>query len=652
MERLLVKRILVSVIAFVASLGVLLGQAHGLATAADAPAAAATKDRVIVIGLDGTRPDYIMRLIDSGKLPNLAELTQAGMAGTILPPLPPPSPVSWATFETGMNPGKHGIFGFFNIPSGTYTMQARGFASSSKAIWEYLSAAGKTGIVVNLFRMAPAAPIKGIVIPGMGTPSTLAPYRVLSTTKREGNVTPLVLRPAEGWDSLPRSFSPPLEAEVGGDTPGYLLLLDTVDEGISAYDQVLFSPAKTASAARIKLEQGCPSSVIDTTTADGKAGLLYLVLLDNTVEAADFGDLSVYVSPVSADIASFSSDPAFLRTAVPEELIRRYVADAPFRPAEIMPGGYGLFVDQLYDAERVRSEFVQRLLGATDWDYLFVNFTSTDRLQHVLWHATDPAHPMYSPELGAEFGGVFERYYEFMDEEIGKVIAAARLDANTTVIVMSDHGFSAVYRALSVNEFLRLEGLLTLKKEAEGKPVARIPDDVDWSKTKAVAYDMDPQIRINLKGREPEGTVAPGEDYVALKALLAAKLEALVDPKIGDRIVSHVYDQSEVYQGPLASAAGDLRVAFRPTYRALDSVGAFAPGNLLTDVTAGWSGDHVGEPEDYRGLLIMSGERISPGHGYNSARMVDLAPTIMRLLGVTPPTGWAADGRVLDAVKE
>ena len=303
MERLLVKRILVSVIAFVASLGVLLGQAHGLATAADAPAAA-TKDRVIVIGLDGTRPDYIMRLIDSGKLPNLAELTQAGMAGTILPPLPPPSPVSWATFETGMNPGKHGIFGFFNIPSGTYTMQARGFASSSKAIWEYLSAVGKTGIVVNLFRMAPAAPIKGIVIPGMGTPSTMAPYRVLSITEREGNVTPFVLRPAEGWDSLPQSFSPPLEAEMGGDTPGYLLLLDTVDEGISAYDQVLFSPVKTASAARVKLEQGRPSSVIDTTTAGGKAGLFCLVLLENTVEAADFGELSVYKYPARKPMPS------------------------------------------------------------------------------------------------------------------------------------------------------------------------------------------------------------------------------------------------------------------------------------------------------------------------------------------------------------
>lgn len=610
-----------------------------------------TKDRVIVIGLDGTRPDYLMQAIEAGKLPNLAGLALNGLTGTILPPLPPPSPVSWATFETGMNPGKHGIFGFFNIPSGTYTMTVT-FTSNSRPLWERLSDAGKTGIVVNLFSMGPAAPIKGIVIPGMGTPSTIAPYRVLSTSKVEGNYAPLTLKEAEGWENVPESHSPPLEAEIGGDTPGYLLLLDTVDEGITAYDEVLFAQAKNAAAQRVKLEKGQLSPVFDTKTSQGTSGLFYLALLENTVEAADYGTLTVYVSPVSANIGNFVSDSAFLIEAVGQDLIRRYVPDAPFSPADLLPGGYGLFVQQLYEVERVRSEVVQKLLAATDWDYLIVNLTGTDRIQHVLWHATDPRHPMYTEELNKQYGEVFERYYEFMDAEVGKILAAARPDDKTTVIIMSDHGFGPIYRALSVNEFLRREGLLTVKKEAEGKPIIRVPDDIDWTKTKAVAYDFDPQIRINLKGRDPQGIVEPGEEYEALKALLVAKLEALTDPKNGERIVSRVYDQYQVYQGPLAAKAGDLRVAFRPAYSALDTRGTFAPGRLIIDVTTGWSGSHDGEPEDYRGVLIMSGPKVTPIHGYSKVRMEDLAPTIMRLLNVTPPADWPVDGRVLDAVRD
>jgi predicted AlkP superfamily phosphohydrolase/phosphomutase len=82
---------------------------------------AAPDNRVIVLGFDGLDPLILERLASEGKLPNFAGLMRSGdfrPLGTTVPPL---SPVAWATFTTGMNPGGHGIFDFVHRDPETMT---------------------------------------------------------------------------------------------------------------------------------------------------------------------------------------------------------------------------------------------------------------------------------------------------------------------------------------------------------------------------------------------------------------------------------------------------------------------------------------------------------------------------------------------------
>ena len=72
----------------------------------------ARKSRVILLGWDGATWDLILPWVEEGKLPGIGRMMEQGTWGTLLSTIPPISPAAWTTIFTGVNPGKHGIFGF------------------------------------------------------------------------------------------------------------------------------------------------------------------------------------------------------------------------------------------------------------------------------------------------------------------------------------------------------------------------------------------------------------------------------------------------------------------------------------------------------------------------------------------------------------
>src|SRR5262249_27240514 len=104
-----------------------------------------------------------------------------------------------------------------------------------------------------------------------------------------------------------------------------------------------------------------------------------------------------------------------------------------------------------------------------------------------------------------------------------------RYGSGATIIVMSDHGFANFGRQFNLNSWLRDAGYL-------GPPECKsIMQDVDWSKT--VAYGLGINgLYVNLKGRERDGTVEPGEEYEALLSELAGRLEEVTDEG-GQRVI-------------------------------------------------------------------------------------------------------------------
>ncbi len=77
--------------------------------------------RVVILGFDGADPGLVARYRREGRLPNLDALAAAGTYSPLTPTNPPQTPVSWASFATGLNPGRTEIFDFLQRRDGSYT---------------------------------------------------------------------------------------------------------------------------------------------------------------------------------------------------------------------------------------------------------------------------------------------------------------------------------------------------------------------------------------------------------------------------------------------------------------------------------------------------------------------------------------------------
>ncbi len=124
--------------------------------------------RVIVIGFDGLDPGMVRKWVAQGRLPTFARLIRQGAFGDLWSVLPPSSASAWTSAMTGVNPGKHGIYGFLkptsdpNAPPVFNTSLDRGFA----AVWDVLGSYGRKACVINIPLTSPADSLNGIMIAG------------------------------------------------------------------------------------------------------------------------------------------------------------------------------------------------------------------------------------------------------------------------------------------------------------------------------------------------------------------------------------------------------------------------------------------------------------------------------------------------------
>ena len=135
----------------------------------------------MIIGLDGASHDLCERWIEQGYLPNLARIKHEGKLLPLKSTIPSVSPVAWSTFMTGLNPGEHGVFGFF-VPErpGPYEAPARFRPVSSqdchgKRFWEKMNEAGLSTGVVGVPVTYPVRPVHGHMVAGLLAPRLSAP---------------------------------------------------------------------------------------------------------------------------------------------------------------------------------------------------------------------------------------------------------------------------------------------------------------------------------------------------------------------------------------------------------------------------------------------------------------------------------------------
>lgn len=126
--------------------------------------------RVLVVGWDGATWDVIRPLLAQGRLPNLARLLARGAQTVLRSTLHPLSPQAWSSYETGVNPGKHGVYDWFELNLGPFT-PIGAHSLRVKPFWRYLSdERGRQVVAINLLTAYPPLPVNGAVVAGRMAP--------------------------------------------------------------------------------------------------------------------------------------------------------------------------------------------------------------------------------------------------------------------------------------------------------------------------------------------------------------------------------------------------------------------------------------------------------------------------------------------------
>jgi len=330
------------------------------------------------------------------------------------------------------------------------------------------------------------------------------------------------------------------------------------------------------------------------------------------------------------------------------------------------------FIKKLTNMTEKLTNTVSYLLKNYDFDFFMVNFMAADQTQHFFFGYRDPRHPLYKPDK-ARYGDAIEDIYTLIDKQIGTILS--KITDDTNILLVSDHGFGPLLKIVYLNEWLKNEGYLKLKREGHLLPkIKNIPQkiaiklsskitsnlakylpksmkekannyiswtkDIDWSETKAYSGGHPGKIFINLKGREKEGVVIPGEEYEAVINDLKKKLSEWKSPESGEKIVDRIYRKEEIYKGRYFDIAPDLMVIMRDM--AYLNCTGFAKGKIFYPPSQG--GDHR-----LSGIFVACGPDIkNNAEKIKNISICDVAPTILHMFNL--PVFSDMDGRVLKEV--
>lgn len=127
--------------------------------------------RLLVIGVDGVGFELITPWVESGKLPHIGRLLSQGAQGPLQSTVPPITGPAWTSFQTGVNPGKHGVSGWTKRRKESYAISVvNGDDNPYPTIWELASENGHSVVSIGLPVTYPPRPVNGVIIPGLLTP--------------------------------------------------------------------------------------------------------------------------------------------------------------------------------------------------------------------------------------------------------------------------------------------------------------------------------------------------------------------------------------------------------------------------------------------------------------------------------------------------
>ncbi len=380
--------------------------------------------------------------------------------------------------------------------------------------------------------------------------------------------------------------------------------------------------------------------------------------------------------PLNGFMVTDILSPRGAQICYPDDLIGRYEPElGPYRVApnvQYKPGNEVEFIADIYDLIRAHGEWALKLMTHESWDVLMVHFIAMDIMKHALWRFMDHTHTRFQP---GPFEHAIRDGYALVDGMIGRFLA--QLPPQATTIVMSDHGFGPLQQMVNLNVFFLEKGLLKLKRDVWTQlkawafrhgitpltaynwiarlglqnVVARVSkntrnnvvgkflsfNSVDWSRTVAYSMGHVGQVYLNVQGRQPNGIV-PASEYQTVRQQVIQVLQGLKDVN-GRSLVTQIIPNEDTYHGPYASNGPDLHLIL-DNYNMIACPLFATEGKVFSNQIRGDSGCHRAE-----GILIAHGPAFKQGFTIPPANILDLAPTLLHLLG--QPVPQIMDGQVL-----
>lgn len=276
------------------------------------------------------------------------------------------------------------------------------------------------------------------------------------------------------------------------------------------------------------------------------------------------------------------------------------------------------FLAKFFAARRVGAQFYTEIFvrQAKKFDTqlsMCINML-VDAISHNYWKFMEPQRfTGVKPEEIARFGHVIPAAYESADAALGYALKKL-VDENTVVMVLSDHGFQSV-------------------PEAQGRKPDRTVRILPEALMAVLGWPCEKMRTFNIRGAT----------YFRDREENAARLQQMENDLRRIRLAGAETPLFQVQRDP----AGNLEIRLRDEIEGLDDVAVRLPAGriiaankIIEGDTAGISGDHHAD-----GVLIAAGPGIRRGFRCENASVLDIAPTLLALLGL--PVGKDMDGRVL-----
>ncbi|HXM56888.1 MAG TPA: alkaline phosphatase family protein [Candidatus Dormibacteraeota bacterium] len=612
--------------------------------------------KVLLIGLDSITPVMIERMLQAGDMPNLARLAASGWSSEVVPTMPPTTPAGWTTVATGAWPSTHGIEGFAVHRQGDpLDRKVHSLTTDlvrAEQLWQVAERAGLDSVLLKFpVSWPPTGGDRVIQVDGAGGWGGLKCVHDLVHSAC--------------WDT---AAGPPAPAPDGAVAQEWMTRdADNLDEEATGRLEVVEYGAGWRIAFALRGRNGGTAPV----RAEPHGG-------DRVVLATDGGRSRAVGRGEWTDWlpVTLGPDAGWVRFRVMElsaadRRLRLYQSQVHRRDGFTRPAGLaaeleaalGPFVEwtEAYDLlqgwidhdtqlEIYRQHLAwmtgagRLLLRRHPWHLFMTQVHVLDMAYHVYWGAVDPGHPDHRPEDAPRFWRLLRDVHRLTDDFVGALLEEA--DDDTLVVVVGDHGQDLYHTALMTNHLLLRAGLLALQRDPRtGRP------RVDWRRTRAYASGY--RVYLNVRDRDPEGVVEPGE-YAAAQERVIQALNAARDPRTGQAPVRlAVRREDAVGLGLYGPNMGDVVLAVAPGFQvrsaiqppagswvggrlAADRVPVFQPTRLFREFT----GEHdssLPHTRSIRTLLYAAGPGVRPGRRAVPVDLVDVAPTLCAWLGLPAP---------------